>query len=80
MTLVMALSSLRQEAFTSALPATSQRSATALGSHSGAKSVLTFSRPLRALESAFHGRLGAATVKDSARLSIGGFDAASMLR
>ena len=51
---VMPFGSLRQEAFTAALTATSQGGTPALGFHSSTETMLTFPCPLGWLISAFH--------------------------
>ena len=51
---VMDLRAFRQEAFTTALPATRESGTAAFGAHARAKTVLAFPGAFRALESAFH--------------------------
>jgi len=50
----MVLDSLRQQTFASALPPTRKGGAPAFAFHAGSKTVLTFTRALRWLISAFH--------------------------
>jgi hypothetical protein len=54
---VMILHSLRQQTLASALPPTRKGGAAAFGFHAGSKTVLTFTRALRCLISAFHSAL-----------------------
>jgi hypothetical protein len=53
----MILDTLRQQTFASALSPARKGGASAFGFHAGSKAVLTFTRPLRCLISAFHSAL-----------------------